>query len=428
MIVGGYDNSTADTSQFTVGEPTEVDSGDEAGDIFGSDSELQRQTELAFLNGARTVYCLALAENTTTESFATTSSGTLSNTPIFDPSVNTEHSVTAQDTSEGVSVDVNIVYESAPTAPSNSNEININPNTGEWTADASSSYDITYDYPTWDSATSVEAADAGATFVLLCTEVESVINTFLSEVNSRLKDFTFEYVVGGTTVRPSGTDAGTWASNYTDSLDDKRAAVVSSPRGWTDSTQTEEVRTVGAVGALFAAQDLGHSATGDSVAGIQSVRTPYTYSDADGFGSESDAALGVTPLVRVNGAIEVDEDLTTSTQDKFRDLYRVQIADALTDDLGIIARDFRGDYPNIPESRRQHLKIPIQETLASYENNSPPLLAAVDGSQPYTLSVSGDPNNDERAVVSVGADIVGIAKEVDITLNVGRVTSVESVE
>lgn len=411
VIVGGYDANNADTSQFTVGETVEVNGQQQASTYFGDGSELHQQVRLVQANSADEIHCLPVSETTgTTESFSGTSSGTLSETPI-DPNVNTEHDITAQDTSEGASADVNVVYESPPSSPSDANTINLNPVSQEWEADESSDYDITFDTATFDSAVATAAADVGARAIALCTEIEDRVSTFVSELEDRMDDFDLQLVGGG--IAPRTTDPST----HSDTLSSERSFVVGPSRGTLDGS---EVRTVGAVTAQVVSTPLGSSATGNAIGGLDDVTTEYSPSDADDFGSESGNAVGVLPLVS-RDEIEIDEDLTTSEADKFRDIYRVEIIDEIAYSLHIIAENFRSE-PNIPEEREQSLDVPMSIVLERASNSTPPLLHSASDGEPYTLSVSAG-SNDEEAVVDAAIDVLGVAKTIDITMNVGPVGS-----
>ena len=105
-IVGGYDSNNADAS-VTEGEPETVTDAEETSTLFGDGCELTRQVET--IGGAETIYATAVPETQTTETFAASSTGTLSNVPFFDPNVHPNHSVSVTDSGNN-DMTVNIVY------------------------------------------------------------------------------------------------------------------------------------------------------------------------------------------------------------------------------------------------------------------------------------------------------------------------------
>lgn len=399
-LIGGYDAVNGSASANSVHE---IESLSEAETKFGADSELHKQVEFAFDNGAATVYAVPVAETSTTESFASVQSGTLSNAPAMDPNVNTEHDITAQDTTAGTSATVNIVYASAPSAPSSSNEINLNPVNGEWKADASSSYDITYDYGDYSGAIKSGVLDENPRYPIVLTENQSVASTLDTELGTEADNFDFmRGIVGGM--------PDTKPADYSDSFDSQRLIVVEAARATKDNT---EYRTTGAVGGKLANNDLGDSATYESLNAetFDSLKGhPQTPSEAGDFIDKQ-----VLPLAELD-EIKIVKGITTSTTAKFQRIHKAEVADEGTEISHIIAQDFVGEN-NTPE-RRDDFRDRLLLDLRGMANDG--LLASSDGTRPYSVKVIGGAT-DTEVDVTIGMDIVDVMEDIDVDISIGDV-------
>ena len=330
-IVGGMntENGSANT-----GETIRVSSSG-ATNQFGEDSELKDAVDLAASNGVNTIYACPVPETETTESISATTSGTLDNVPIFDPNVNGEHELSGTDTSESAELTFNVVYESPPSTPTEDNTINVNPNTGEFEADESSDYDITYTYGDYDTAIADLAKKVPRTMAV-GTESITTANTLLTTLNTYAQ--TFGFMHGFVGAEPDLTPA-----DYSNTLDDRRISVVGPSRGYTDAANTNMVRTVNAVAATQSAKPLGESTTADSISGIVDI-----YQDFSGdFKKLTDAQ--VLPL-RKSGNIEIVKDMTTSTDVKFERIYASEVTDEASEISNHISSQFIGE-PNTGTNR-----------------------------------------------------------------------------
>lgn len=399
-LVGGMDT---DNGSATTGEAVEVASSADAETLFGADSELKEQVDLALQNGnISTLYAAPVSETETTESFAGTATGTLGEFPVFDPNVQPEHDITAQDTTTSSSVTVDIVYDSPPAAPTDADTINLNPVTGEFEADASSDYDITYSYG--DYSTAIESLVARAPrFIVALTENVSVANDLATQMNTAASDFDFIHgiVGGGPEVDPS---------TYTDAFDDRRLSVVAPARGFTDAANTNEVRTLGAVGGKQAGKGLGDSTTYESLGGLVDVgRTAdERYSNSE-LGTLVDSE--VYPL-KQGDRIFVVKDMTTSQDTKFERVYASEIVDEATELSHQISTQFIGELNT--ESNRFALGESHSTTYQEMQEDN--LLDA------YSVQVSQGANDDE-VDVTIGLDVVDVMDTIDVTIKVGDVVT-----
>lgn len=395
-LVGGMDTSNGSA---TPGEVQTVESVPDAETLFGEGSELAEQVRLALAQNTppSTIYAVGVSETTdVTDSVSGTDTGTLDNAPAFDPNVNPEHTIEAQDTVEGVNVEVNIVYDSAPSTPGDANTINLNPVTGEWAADESSDYDITYDYGNYSDAISA-VADEVPRFLGVLTENTSVANDLLATLNDRAQDFDFMHGVVGALPEVD-------ASGYSDNFDARRLSVVAPSRGFTDSANTEIRRTMGAVAGKQAGKALGDSTTYESLGGFADLNTTYTNSQ---LGTLIDSQ--VLPL-KQGGGITVIKDMTTSQDVRFERIYASEIVDEATEISHQISQQFIGDR-NTDDNR-----LSLRESHAS----SYAEMAAEDLLEAFSVSVSKGAN-DFEVDVNIGLDVIGVMDTIDVTITVGDV-------
>jgi len=388
-LVGGMDTASGSA---TSGDVVTVESSADAADLFGEPSELKRQVDLAFANGAGTVYAAPVSETETTETFSSQSGGVLSNTPVLDPNVQPEHDIT-----ETGGVAVNIVY-GTPSTPTEADTINLNPVTGEFEADASGTYDITHSYGDYSSAIT-EVVTKVPRIVGVCTEAPSLGNDVLTELNSLDVDFQFSHgIVGaGPEVVPS---------SYTDAFDDRRMVRTAASRGYLDAAEQEEVRVVGAVAGRAAGKALGDSLTAETLQGIVSLRTSYTNSEAADLIDQQ-----VMPIQQRGGAYVV-KDMTTSTDSRFERLYASEIVDEATEISHLVSEDFVSRR-NTGENRSE---------LESSHRSSYSEMVGDNLLEAFFVDVrKGD--NDFEVDVNIGLDVVGIIDTIDVTITVGDVVT-----
>lgn len=404
-IVSGYNSAKADPS-VTAGQATVVNTGTEAENMFGSPSELARQARLAFANGATAVHGVPVGETTTTENFGSgsaTDNGTVNNVPVLDPNVNPAQSVTAQDVTAGNSVDVTIVY-SSPASPSGTDEMEFNPITGDWAADDTSEYDITYTYGDYSTAIG-NAVGRDVRSVGVCTESDSVKTTLDSDMDTQSSNFRFLRGVTGSDVDISPASTG----SYTPTVEDWRMVEVAPSRA---TSSQGNVRTVGAVAGMIASQpiDVTGSITYDNITGLDSLKVEFSPTEAENF----------SQVTALTDEFEVAEGVTTSSESAFADIYKVEIIDFIVEGIYGHIKNYRGGSNAQPARRR--FKSQLKRFLGrhSVPDAIPPLLASGDGTQPYSVSVRQG-STDTEADVDIGIDVAPIAKEVVLDVSVGPI-------
>jgi len=394
-LIGGYD---ADDGSATGGDVEQITSSSEAVAAFGEDAELTTQCNLALQNGATTIYAAGVEETTTTENLSATSSATLSNAPLFDPRVQPDESVTVTDTSEAASVTVNYVDET-PTTPSESNTANLNPITGEIEFDESSDYDVEYSYGDYETAVeNVMQFVPRAVGVL--TENTSVVNDALGEANTYDVNFDFTHVFGGEFVDFEDVP------NYSNAYDDRRLAVVTSPRAYTDETETTEVRTIGAVVGKQAGLPLGDTSTVESLSGLVSLKDTPSNTQA---AAMIDKGLYV---LQERGAVTVVKDTTTSSDPRFERVAWSEIVDEATEISNVISQNFIGEA-NTEDNR---LRLGENHRSAYDELLADNLL------DEYVVSVSesADPSVVD---VGIGLNVVDYMDRIEVDIRVGDVVT-----
>lgn len=393
-LVGNY-NASEGTA--TGGEVTTVTTSPEAQTAFGEGSELARQADLAFTNGAGTVYAAPVEESTTTETLTGTASAVLSNVPVFDPRVAEEHDVTVTDTVEAADVEVNYADVSPPPQPSDANTANLNPSTGEIEFDESSDYDVEYSYGDYETAID-NVVSRVPRAVGVCTESTSVSTDVLDELNNYDVDFQFSHAYVGENVDLDNLN------DYSNSYNDRRLVAVSAARGYTDEAEATEVRTVGAVAGKQASKELGDTTTAENLDGLVSLKQSPSNTQA---GTLIDN--GVYPLQQTGG-VKVVKDVTTSDDPRFSRVAWSEIVDEATEVSHQISEGYIGEA-NTPENRL---------SLAESHRSSYDEFEADDLLDAYYVSVAegDDPNTVD---LDIGLDVVDYMDTIDVTITVGDV-------
>lgn len=400
-LVGNMDVENGETTPGTI---KHIEDTSDAVTYFGEGSELAEQVRLAFANDTPDIYAVGVSENSQTESVSSASTGTLGNFPIVDPNVASEHTITVTDTSSSDEMNVNVVYGSgSPDAPAEPETVAINGVTGEWTADAASSYDFTYETATFDQAIQ-DMAMKNIRYLGVCTENETVANTLISVLNDHAQDFDFmRGLVGGM--------PGTLPSDYTNALDEQRLCVVEPARAYLDVNEQNMVRTVGAVVGHLTSRPLGESATGSmhgALNGLVRLNQEFSVSECGAWIEKQ-----VMPL-RHSTNIHIVKDMTTSSVTKFERVYATEISDEVALLSHLVAEQFVGslNFDDNRESLELSLEVPIDD-MAS---DRPPLLTE------YVVNVS-EGESDFDVDVEIGIDVVGVMDQINVNISVGEVSS-----
>lgn len=406
-IVGGYDKSQAADS-VVAGEAIGVNGGTQAARLFGEGSELHRAVAAATANPVGTVYAVPLPEVETTETVTGVSSGTLNNAPVFTEAFNPEHTITVTDTQSATSMTVEISYATPLEAPTESDTIVINPETGDFIADASSDYDINYTYGEYSEAVA-SAVSQPVRYASILTSNTGMGNLLLSEITEEVRNGSFMRGIMGAS--PS-IEVGA-VSDYAPTVTSNRIIQIAPSHAM---NRLGHVRTAAAVSGLLAAQpvDADGSITYDDVNGLTELGTKYRPTEAEQFSQ-------VTALDRTQTVVGGQ---TTANESQFRDIYAVEIMDFVADAALDIANDFKGG--GLFDDRIRLLRNAIERVLTSFANQRPPLLAdpESDNPQPFDVTIQQGASESTLPVV-ISIDPAPIMEEINITLNVGEISSFE---
>lgn len=407
-IVGGMDSANGTAAE---GEAVEFSTLGEAAELFGENSEIYKQADLARLSGAATLYATPVETTTDTQSFTATTSGSVDNAPVMNPQLHPSVSLTITDTVEGVDVDVTYVY-GTPTGPSDANTAEFNPITGEFAADESSDYDVEYTYGDY-SAAITEMTTKEPRMLAVCSEAESVVNDGSSELVSDADSYVFQHGVYG--AKPFADPSNPDVAGFTNPFNEERASIVASPYGYIDDAETEMVRTVGAVAGEMASLPLGVSATANGIGGLTGLRTDLSPNQAGDLIDE-----GVLPLIDYPG-VEIVKDMTTSDDARFERVYTMNIADEIVTLLHEINREYIGDQAR--ERTIRNLTRSVKNMLSGLEETEPPLLDTLSETS-YAVEVERSASDDNVFNESVGVKPAGVIDAINVDVTLGDVVDI----
>ena len=396
VLIGGYDADNAD-ADVTAGEAVAITDPANADDQLGT-CELSRAAAAATANGATDIRAVPVPETETTESISTGQSLSLTNSPIFDPNLHPDHSITVTDTDAATDLTVNITYSDSVTTPSEEDTANVNPLTGQVEVDASGNYDITYTYGEYGDAIDA-AADQPVRYLCPLVEDAGQKATTVTELADIANDFDFKRAVTGAKPAIDAGDVG----DYTPDEQDWRMVEVAPSRA---VGADGPVRTAAAVAGFMASQPIGPdgSTLYDNLNGLTDLNTTYRGTTAKSF-------EGVTSITRTG---KVAQAVTTSTSGQFANVYATEIIDKVSLDLFDVAEDYAGGPQDLGE-----LEALLRSVCASQTEQSPPLLGFAEDTdgRPYDVNVS---LGADSGVANASVTIVPtpIAEEVNVNLTV----------
>lgn len=337
VLFGRGDLSGGDASAET---PKQIASDVDASTQFGESSELTTALQDALNNGVNPEYLYGVAATETTVSAETVSggSGTLANAPIVEDA----STITVQNTTQAQTETVVFRYESAPSTGSlASDEVAINPLTGEVEAGDSDDYDIDYSYLEWsnalDSADTVLNHNETGLYVTL-SEAESVASTLGSKLDNLRPTYKLVRGVSGAQYNDTNTDGEPIldVSTYSDGLDNDALFLAGPVRIGGDTTDT----VLGGIGGLMAGNNITDPIYGDALDGFTALTQSLTATEEgdpindDGTGGSGLRGEQVMPIrdsaLDGEGGITVEDSLSTSTLTDYpRDYHRRRIIDQI---------------------------------------------------------------------------------------------------
>jgi len=258
---------------------------------------------------------------------------------------------------------------------------------------------VAVDSASADYGAALKTVADDARYVVPLTSDEANIQSALNAANDVANDLTFTRVIA------PGPDSSP-GSTETLPDTDERLVVVSPTNLTLNGTQSY---TAVAVAAVASRQRLGNSITYNDVE-YDALSKDYARSSAQLFED-------VTAVTQ-DGVIA--EGVTTSDKDTFKDIYAVEIVDAIVGALDRLAQRFAGESPNTPGQRRS-LESKVDGLLGPLTQRRPPLLSNIEGGPAFERSV--DAVSGEKARLNVAISPVDVMKQIEIALDVGSIVT-----
>lgn len=340
LVIFGQGDTTAGNA--SPDDPVEINSGSEADNQFGESSRLSVALRDAIANGANSddgfLYGVAPTETSVTDEDITSggdavdsSSGSqIANAPLVEDT----SGITFEDDT-GTELDVEFHYETGTDLTSKSPGTDtafVNKFTGDWVADTSDNYTISYSYLEWqqalDSADGVLNEKESGIYATLCEDVD--VTSMLSTKVDNLRDPDFKLVRGIAGAQPNATatgsetnlddgDAKIDVSTYSDTVDSD-AMFLAGPVRKVDKIST----VLGAIGGVFAGHDLTDPVYKEPLQGVE-VEQRMVKADRSNLKNNHQ----VIP-VQNEGDVRLSSNVSTSTEtDWERDFHRRRIVDQM---------------------------------------------------------------------------------------------------
>lgn len=399
-----FGNGDVSSGSASVNEPTQINSNRDADAKFGTDTELAQAMRDARGNGANIdlLYGVMYDEvAVTAESFAAAQTGTLANAPI----VEDLSTITVTDTVASAEATVEFRYNDTLATPSSTDTVFINPLTGDWSADASSDYDFTYDYPDWqsalDSANNVlQEAETGVYVAL--SEAESVASSLSSTVTALRDEYKLINGIAGAQPNTNSADNGPAydGSAYTDNVDSD-TQFLAAPVRVEDSSDT----VLPGIGGLFAGNAIDNPIYNDALTGYTGLEQNITKSEEDSLADEQ-----VIP-VREAGSIRLKRSLSTSTaQDWERDFFRRRIVDRTILIAQQVGERTVGRINN--EDTQRIAEDVIRSELQDLADDGV-IRGNTSDEQNFTVEVSENSTDPDQIDIDIGVTPFGVVKRID---------------
>lgn len=388
-----------------AGEVYQINSRSGADDRFGPDSQLAEQYRLARGAGANPnfMYGVQPETNEHTETFASSSTGSLSNTPIIDDADN----VVATDTVDSTDLAVEFYYEDSVPAPSENDKIHINPATGDWAI--ASSTDVEVIYETGDYSAAIAAADDEV------NEDEFAHITLISHFDDHVADLTttvtsmrskYKMVTASAGIEPNATLSSGYpkidTGSYSDAVDQDSVFLFG------PTTSENGVSMVGAIGGKIAGNALDEPIYDNPLNGFTGVAQSLSKAEANEL---RDAQ--VIPI-RDQGSISIADNRSTSTAtDWERDLFRRRIVDLVILTAKVVGENIIG-FINDPETRGDAEEA-ISDELEEIADDGL-IQPNTQGSTNHFVEVSKV--DADTVGIDLGISPYGLVKRVEVSLTV----------
>ncbi len=399
------------TGSASVESPTQVTGPGQLSDTFGADTEIIEYFRQAAANGVGYDMIWGVMPTTTsvTAESVASGSGTLANNPIIEDT----SEISVQNTTAGSSETPVFGYASPPaTGNLASDEVAIDPFTGEVEAGDSDDYEIDYKYLEWqnafDSAVSIiEEQELGQWVV--GSEAGSVVSDAASTIEPlRTNQWKMVRVAGVAQPNKTSTDGDAIfnVSGYSDAIDDDSTFLAAPTR-----EEDSKITLVGALGGVMAANSIDDPIIGDVLQGVGRLEETLNVPDQETL--EDSQLIPVSNL----GAPAIEGNLSTSTaSDWVRSFFARRLSDRLILAARAVAKNARGRVNNerTGDLVEQQLADEIVELVADgvLEPNT-------EAETKWFVTAEEDPNDARELDVSFGFTPEGVVDtvEVDSTIN-----------
>jgi len=386
-------------------------------DAFGRDSDIAEQWRRATANGANKTYIRGIKASMTetTETVTSTSSDTLSNSPIIPD----KDRITVTDTGDSTEQAIEFVYEDDPTSANapdpSSGEVYINPNNGSWVAPSSSDYEFVYEYADWDEAlqTARDAVGEEEFGVIVPLTHASSVTSSVPGVLTQMRD-NIKMVLSVIAPEPTGTSESGFkpiydTQNLTNALDDDRI-FGPTPQAIEDRDIANGpdygIELLGAYAGRMAGNELEEPVYNDVIQTDADLVQKLSRSEAQDLRGEY-----LIP-VRQRGEIRLEDNLSTYDQNENggweRDYFRRRIVDVVIATIRSVARRTIGAI-NDPEARTDVRDVIISEMRD---------LVNLDLLQVNGQSIDVYAKDKDTIGIDLGITPNGVTKQVDATLTV----------
>lgn len=387
-----------------VNDPTKVVGQSRLDDVFGADTDIEEQIRDLNANGVDFDLIWGVMPSTISVAAESVSggSGTLGNAPIIEDAAE----ITVRNTTDSQDETPVFRYESPPaTSGLASDEVAINPNSGEIESGNTDDYEIDYKYLDWqsafDSATGVvEEQEFGHWAVN--TEAQTVIDSAQQTVEPLRTNEWKMITVSGLVQPNSSLDPGVPSIDtaaYSDTLDSEELFLIG-------PTRSDGTKVTGAVSGVMAGNSVDNTIIGEELSDIGALDQTLTVPEQEALENEN-----VIPLSN-SGSVAVEGNFATSeSTDILWTYFSRRVSDFLLLAARAIAKTARGQLnsDNTEDIVEQRLNDEIFDLI---DRNV--LLPNSEQERRWYVNVDQDDNNRRELNIDFGFTPTGVVDIVTV--------------
>lgn len=321
--------------------------------------------------------------------------------------------ISVENTTAGAAESVVFRYEEPiDTTGLGTDEVAINPDTGDFAAGDSDDYTVDYEYLEWqdafNSATGViEPQEAGQWTVLSDSE-RIISDAVTSVVPLRQNQFKMVRVAGGAEANATSTagDPEIDPGNYTDNITSESTFLFGPIRE--DRTQLRTA--LGAIGGTMASVPIGESILAESLNGVGDLVQQMPVPVQENL--EDSDVISVSDF----GSPTIEGNQSTSDAGRRQTFFTRRLADRLILGARAIARATRGQVGN-PDTARQ-VENRLEDEIVDLVDQGLLEPNTGDDGAKFFVSATADPNDPKKLLVDFGFTPEGIIDTVEFTATV----------